>query len=61
MEKLIAALAKDFDIRYNESLQLITVKNHNRKITEELMSEKEVLLEQVTRTTFQIVVKPLAQ
>jgi aspartate kinase len=61
MEKLIAALAKDFDIRYNESLQLITVKNHNRNITEELMSDKEVLLEQVTRTTFQIVVKPLAQ
>ncbi|WP_113923443.1 aspartate kinase [Cognataquiflexum aquatile] len=61
MEKLIAALAKDFDIRYNESLQLITVKNHNRKIMEELMSEKEVLLEQVTRTTFQIVVKPLAE
>lgn len=61
MEKLIAALAKDFDIRYNESLQLITVKNHNRKIMEELMSDKEVLLEQVTRTTFQIVVKPLAE
>jgi len=61
MEKLIAALAKDFDIRYNESLQLITVKNHNRKIMEELMSNKEVLLEQVTRTTFQIVVKPLAE
>lgn len=61
MEKLIAALAKDFDIRYNESLQLITVKNHNRKIIEELMSDKEVLLEQVTRTTFQIVVKPLTE
>ncbi|MCL6260105.1 aspartate kinase [Aquiflexum sp. TKW24L] len=61
MERLIAALAKDFDIRYNESLQLITVKNHNTKITEELMSVKEVLLEQVTRTTFQIVVKPLAE
>lgn len=61
MEKLIAALAKDFDIRYNESLQLITVKNHNRKIMEELMSDKEVLLEQVTRTTFQIVVKPLTE
>lgn len=61
MEKLIAALAKDFDIRYNDSLQLITVKNHNRNITEELMSDKEVLLEQVTRTTFQIVVKPLTQ
>ncbi|MCH6199782.1 aspartate kinase [Aquiflexum sp. LQ15W] len=61
MEKLIAALAKDFDIRYNESLQLVTVKNHNRKIMEELMSGKEVLLEQVTRTTFQIVIKPLAE
>lgn len=61
MEKLIQALASDFDIRYNESLQLITVKNHNRKITEELMSDKEVLLEQVTRSTFQIVVKPLTE
>ena len=59
MEKLIQSLASDYEIRYNESLQLITVKNHNRKITEELESDKEVLLEQVTRTTFQIVVKPL--
>ncbi|RZS94851.1 aspartate kinase [Cecembia calidifontis] len=57
MEKLIHTLNKDFEIRYNESLQLITVKNHNPKIMGELMKNKEILMEQVTRSTFQMVTK----
>lgn len=60
LEKLITALGKDFEIRYNEGLQLITVKNHQPEIMAELVAGKEVLLEQVTRTTFQIIVKPSA-
>lgn len=57
LEKLIDSLKQDFEIRYNESLQLITVKNHNPEIMENLMKNKEILMEQVTRSTFQIVTK----
>lgn len=57
LEKLIQNLKNQFEIRYNENLQLITVKNHNQKLMEKLVLGKEVLLEQMTRTTFQVLVK----
>lgn len=59
LDKLIKILNKDFEIRYNEGLQLVTVKNHQPEILGELLDGKEVLLEQITRTTFQVVIKPL--
>lgn len=59
LDKLVQAMKSKFEIRYNESLQLITVKNHHPKIMEELMEEREILMEQVTRSTFQLVSKPL--
>lgn len=60
LEKLIKSLDKVFEIRYNEGLQLITVKNHQPEVVSDLLHGKEVLLEQITRTTFQIIVKPLS-
>ncbi|WP_194976027.1 aspartate kinase [Aquiflexum lacus] len=57
LEKLIYNLRNQFEIRYNESLQLITVKNHNPVLMEKLVIGKEALLEQMTRTTFQVLVK----
>jgi aspartate kinase len=59
LESLIEKLSREFEIRYNDSLQLITVKNHNPALMEELMKGREILMEQVTRMTFQIVYKPL--
>jgi aspartate kinase len=59
LEKLVEALKKQFEVRYNESLQLITIKNHNPVIIEDLTKNREVLMEQVTRSTFQMVIKPL--
>jgi aspartate kinase len=57
LEKLINMLRSQFEIRYNESLQLITVKNHHQALMEKLTQNKEILLEQMTRTTFQVLVK----
>jgi aspartate kinase len=57
LEKLIYNLRNQFEIRYNESLQLITVKNYNPVLMEKLVIGKEALLEQMTRTTFQVLVK----
>ncbi len=61
LELLIAALEADFSIRYNENLQLITVINHNDVLNKELMEGKEILLEQLTRSTFQMVYRELSQ
>lgn len=60
LETLIESLNQEFEIRYNESLQLITVKNHTPELIQELMKERDILMEQMTRTTYQMIVKPLA-
>lgn len=61
LEKLIQNLRDYFEIRYNENLQLITVKNHNSELMEKLVLGKEVLIEQMTRLTFQVLVKNSSQ
>lgn len=52
--ELIETLQHEFDIRYNENLTLITVKNFDQETIDRL-GTKNILLEQKTRTTFQIV------
>lgn len=58
LEKLIATLQDNYQIRYNEGLQLITIKNHQPEVIENIIQGKDILLEQITRTTFQILHKP---
>jgi aspartate kinase len=56
ISELFKALQYVFDIRYNEKLTLITIKNYDQKTIDELSEGKNILLEQRTRHTFQIVV-----
>lgn len=58
LEKLITTLQKNYQIRYNEGLQLVTIKNHHPAVIEKIIQGKEILLEQITRTTFQILHRP---
>lgn len=58
LEKLMHQLQDSFQIRYNEGLQLITIKNHEPLIIEQIIQGKEIMLEQITRTTFQVLHKP---
>jgi aspartate kinase len=52
-------LSKMFDIQADEGLQLITVRNYNHAIVEQLLRNKNLLLEQKTDDTIRLVVKPL--
>jgi aspartate kinase len=56
--KMLAQHCGDnFKVRYNEGLSLITVKNYSLKSVEEISRDKEILLEQRSRNTYQIVVR----
>jgi aspartate kinase len=55
LHKLIDTLQDQFTIHYNTQLQLFTIKNYDNDSVQEILNGKEVLLEQRTRTTFQIV------
>ncbi|AHM59854.1 aspartate kinase [Flammeovirgaceae bacterium 311] len=56
-DALINNLSSEYEIRYNTGLTLITIKNYNDTTIAEMSSEKELLLEQRTRHTYQIVVR----
>jgi aspartate kinase len=55
--KLLDELKDEFEVLYNEDLQLITVKNYGSSELEKFSEGKKVLLEQKTRHNYQVVVK----
>ncbi|MCF8331289.1 MAG: aspartate kinase [Bacteroidales bacterium] len=55
---LILDLRDRYHIRYNEELELLTIRNFNENIIGQLTKNKEILVEQRSRTTVQFVMKP---
>lgn len=55
LEQLLESLKSEFEIRYNEGLELLTILHPNQEEIPALLEGYEVLLEQVSRNTFQVV------
>jgi aspartate kinase len=55
--KLVSELSKDFEVYYNTGLTLITVKNYDAKTFNEYRSKPNVILEQSSRSTLQVLVR----
>jgi len=55
LEKLLNQLKNQFEIRYNEDLILLTILHPNPEVVSKQLEGVESLLEQSTRTTFQVV------
>jgi len=60
VEQLVKSLQNDFDVRYNEGLELVTIKNYTDELLASVSQHKEVLLEQRSRQTVQLVVRQAA-
>ena len=57
VSKLLKTLENDFKILYNQDLQLITIKNYTQDSVNSVSANRDILVEQRTRNTYQIVVK----
>lgn len=55
---LITKLREYFEVYYNTGLTLITVKNYDEKTFDTFRKRKGVLLEQSSRSTLQVLIKP---
>ncbi len=55
------SLHNEFNLKYNQNLQLITVRHYNDAALKKVIENKEILLKQLSRTTAQIVVKSKAE
>tara|TARA_Y100000589_G_scaffold329922_1_gene377983 strand:- start:389 stop:1642 length:1254 start_codon:yes stop_codon:yes gene_type:complete len=54
--QLISDLQKDFEVYYNKNLTLYTVRNYTKDVVNDFLNGKEILLEQRSRNTLQLVV-----
>lgn len=57
--KLIQELKDQFNVFYNDELTLYTVRNYTSKSLYNLVGDKEILLEQRTRNTLQVVLRDI--
>ena len=53
---LIERLKGMFRVRYNENLQLITIRYYNQEVIDRIVADRPILLEQRSRSTEQIIV-----
>jgi aspartate kinase len=54
---LLKELQKDYRVLYNENLELITIRYYDQAAIDKVCCDREVLLEQKSRATVQLVVK----
>ena len=53
---LIEQLQNSFHVRYNENLQLITIRYYTQEVIDRIVAGRPVLLEQRSRSTEQLIV-----
>jgi len=53
----IQQMQKDFKVRYNQSMELITIRHYNQSIIDNLIGDRKVYLEQKSRSTVQLLVR----
>ncbi|MCO4291714.1 aspartate kinase [Solitalea sp. MAHUQ-68] len=58
---LIDSLKKTFKVRYNDNLELITIRHYNQETIDRVLVDKDILLEVRSRHTIQMVVKDLSK
>jgi len=57
LKQLRVDLEKEFETKYNSGLQLITLRHYTPFLIDFVISDKEIFLEQRSRSTFQVLVK----
>jgi aspartate kinase len=56
----IASLEQDYMIKYNQGLELVTIRNYDQATIERVTVNKEVLLEEKSRNTVQMVMRDMS-
>ena len=58
LKQLMACLKDDFSIKYNEGLQLFTIRHYQDGLENDFIKGKKILVKQSSRSTIQFVLKP---
>lgn len=57
IESLIDELQKEYQVLYNDGLELLTIRHYSEQIVDELVKGKDILLEQKTRQTMRLLMR----
>ena len=57
VDRFINEIKKDYKVRYNRDLELLTIRHYNQEVIEKIVGTRPVLLEQRSRSTVQMVLK----
>lgn len=57
LQSLIDELSLTYKVYYNNDLELITIRHYNEQVIKEIINKKELLLEQRSRSTIQLVLR----
>ena len=55
LKKLVDLLKEDYEIRYNDNVELVTIRHYDQATIDRVIKDKEILMEQKTRHTVRIV------
>jgi len=55
--KLLSVLKNSFNVKYNDNLELVTIRHYNTETIESICKDKIVIIEQKTRHTARLVLK----
>ena len=58
--QLIKLLETDYIVKYNTNLELVTIRNYDNETIERVTENKEILLEEKSRNTMQMVMRDIA-
>ena len=61
LPRLLDELRENFEVKYNDGLELLTIRHYDEDTINRLIVDKEVLLIQKGRSTAQLVLKPLVE
>lgn len=57
LQRLLSALSGDFRVKYNDNTELVTIRYYDQKTIDQLVNKRNVLLEQKSRLTIQLIVE----
>lgn len=61
LPRLIEALQQDYNVKYNNDLQLITIRHYTQETIENLNKKGRILIEQKNRVTLQCLIEEIAE
>ncbi len=60
VQKLIAKLRETYNVKYNDGLELVTIRHYDQETLDRVSTDKKILVEQKSRATARLIMKSIS-